>query len=79
MNPLDEGDGKSPLERAVSAARDGAIGVELSLWCGFGLHRDLFFVYVRLGIVTLYLTSRRLHRFIGRCATVLALAQGGRG
>lgn len=42
----------------------GAIGVEISLWCGFGIGRNLFHVYVRLGVVTLYAASRRLDRFL---------------
>lgn len=41
----------------------GAIGVELSL-CGFGYGRDLFHVYVRLGLVTLYLSAHRLDRVL---------------
>lgn len=43
--------------------RTGAIGIELS-FCGFGYGRDLFHVYVRLGLVTLYLSSQRLDRVL---------------
>lgn len=43
--------------------RTGAAGVEFSL-CGFGCGRDLFHVYVRLGLVTLYLSAYRLDRML---------------
>lgn len=39
--------------------RTGAFGVEFSL-TGFGYGRDLFHAYVRLGLVTVYVSSRRL-------------------
>lgn len=43
--------------------RTGAFGVEFS-FCGFGCGRDLFHVYLKVGLVTLYLTSRRLDRVL---------------
>ncbi len=39
--------------------RTGAAGIEFSL-CGFGVGKDLFHVYAKLGVVTLYLATRRL-------------------
>ncbi len=39
--------------------RTGAAGLELSL-CGFGYGRDLFHIYLKLGIATVYLSSQRL-------------------
>jgi hypothetical protein len=44
----------------------GGAGIELSLWCGFHAGRDLFHVYLSLGVVTLYLTSTPLHDFLKR-------------
>lgn len=43
--------------------RTGAVGVEFSL-AGFGLGRDLFHSYVKLGVVTLYVSSQRLDRVL---------------
>jgi hypothetical protein len=43
--------------------RTGAFGVEFSV-CGFGWGRDLFHVYVRLGLITIYLASQRLDRVL---------------
>lgn len=41
----------------------GAAGIELG-FCGFGGGRDLFHRYVRLGVVTLYITTTPLYRFL---------------
>lgn len=41
----------------------GALGIEFGL-CGFGWGRDLFHRYVRVGVVTLYVTSTPLYRFL---------------
>lgn len=41
----------------------GAVGIELGL-VGFGRGRDLFHRYLKLGVVTLYITTRPLPRFL---------------
>lgn len=43
--------------------RTGAFGVEFSL-AGFGWGRDLFHSYVKVGVVTLYVSSQRLDRVL---------------
>lgn len=53
----------------------GAVGIELAL-CGFGVGRNLFHVYVRLGLVTLYVTSRRLDKMIALYGDILGKAKG---
>lgn len=54
----------------------GAFGIELSLWCGFGYGRNLFHVYVHIGVATLYLTSRRLDLMVGLYRDILGKAKG---
>lgn len=53
----------------------GGFGIEFSL-CGFGAGRDLFHRYVRLGIVTLYITSRPLHRFLNMMRAAREVLRG---
>lgn len=47
----------------LRVVRTGAVGLELSL-CGFGWGRDLFHRYVRLGVVTIYVSTQRLDRVL---------------
>lgn len=44
--------------------RTGAFGVEFSL-AGFGWGKDLFHRYLKLGLVTFYVSSQRLDRVLG--------------
>jgi len=57
-------------------ARGGA-GIEFGL-VGFGAGRDLFHRYIRLGVVTLYITSKPLHRFLSMMAKTHAAMRGQR-
>lgn len=66
------------IKRAVRKATDYGIGVELSLWCGIGVMRDLHYVEARIGFLTLYLTSRRIHRMVKLLGDILAKARSGR-
>jgi hypothetical protein len=42
---------------------DGALGIEFG-FCGFGWGSDLFHRYLKLGIVTLYLSEQRLEAML---------------
>lgn len=64
------------IKRAVRRATDCGLGVEFSLWCGVGVMRDLHYVEARLGVVTLYLTSRRVHRIVALLGNLLNEAKG---
>lgn len=55
----------------------GAVGVELAL-CGFGFGKNLYHVYIHLGLVTIYLTSRRLDRVMALLKNILLEAKGRR-
>lgn len=63
------------VKRAVRKATDYGIGVEFSLWCGLGIMRDLHYVELRVGIATLYLTSRRIHRLVALLGEIRAKAK----
>lgn len=53
------------MRKVLEAIRDGAIGVELCLWCGFGIDRgEGGHRFIRLGVVTLYGSRWRLDRFL---------------
>jgi hypothetical protein len=41
-----------------------AAGIEFHGWVGFGIDRDLFHRYARVGLVTFYVTDVRLHDFL---------------
>lgn len=43
----------------------GGAGIELGL-VGFGWGRDLFHRYLKLGVVTLYITTEPLARYLAR-------------
>lgn len=53
-------DERIPLDWRVM--KYGAVGFELTMWCGFGAGRNLYHAYLRLGIVTLYASRFRLDR-----------------
>lgn len=55
----------------------GAIGIELHGWVGIGIDRDLFHGYVRLGLVTLYVTSVALHPFLKMMAAARDVLRNG--
>lgn len=76
--PLDLGGPMIPdgVKRAVRKATDCGVGIELSLWCGIGVMRDLHYVEARIGVVTLYLTSRRVHRMVALLGNILSKARG---
>jgi len=57
--------------------RTGALGIELSL-CGFGTGRDLFHAYVKLGVLTLYVSSQRLDRVLAMWAEARRTLAGPR-
>lgn len=63
------------VKDAIKKATDCGVGIELSLWCGFGVMRDLYYVEARLGMVTLYLTSRRVHRMVALLGNILSVAK----
>ena len=42
----------------------GAFGLEIHGWLGIGAGRDLFHRYARLGLVTVYVTTTPLYRFL---------------
>ncbi|WP_020699591.1 hypothetical protein [Reyranella massiliensis] len=67
MTPLDK-------KRDWRVLAQGAIGIEIAL-CGFGAGKSLFHVYVHLGVVTIYVTSRRLDRMIKLYRDILSKAK----
>lgn len=53
----------------------GGFGIEFSL-CGFGGGRDLFHRYLRMGLVTVYVTTTPLHKFLKRMRAARDVLRG---
>lgn len=55
----------------------GALGIEVTAWCGFGFGKNLFHIYARLGVFTVYASSLSLDRLLARMAAVRDAMRGG--
>jgi len=55
-----------------------AVGIELHGWVGFGVDRDLFHRYARVGLVTVYVTDVRLHDFLNMMRAARDVLRGDR-
>lgn len=65
---------KNEKKRDWRVILQGAIGIEFAL-CGFGGGKNLFHVYVHLGVLTIYVSAKRLDQLIALYRDVLSKAK----
>jgi hypothetical protein len=65
---------KNEKKRDWRVILQGAIGIEFA-FCGFGVGKNLFHVYARLGVLTIYVSAKRLDQLVALYRDVLSKAK----